>query len=181
MSDTPNIPVPNFIDISRDAALAAVTEARAHELLTIPETAKMLKKGPTWWAPVTIERADRGVTKSGNMKVSIMIRFRPSPAGNEGRTHWINIYNKPKEGEVYSSQFLRNLTSLLYACGKFPNEGGLNGGYLSMCFPERGAVNVQSPLIGRSLQMEMTYEIPAEGSEYNKPSLWFQQGRVDNS
>lgn len=152
-----NVPIPDFLSISAEASQAAMDANRNEMPVDIPEFATQTEWGPTWEAPVTIERVNRTATRQGKLRLGIMIRFRPSPAGNEGVVKWVNFMNNPKPGEAYGFFFLKQLTSLLYATGKFPPDGNLDGRYLNQHFPEKGAVGVRSPLEGESLLMTVRW------------------------
>jgi hypothetical protein len=165
MSNTNNLPVPDFGDedaAAVQAAQNALQEGR-NKPLVVPPTAEVYKskKNDSTYSrfteQVTVEKAYRSVTADGGkIDVTVQLRVRQSEV-NSGRTFFVHFYIAPtvvglNEKQVAYREKQRGLMfGLIEALGFKPTEGGITGALQNTCFPEKDSPGAVSPLVGHTV------------------------------
>lgn len=162
MSDTQNLPVPDFGDEDAQAVQAAQNALASgkNKPLTVPSDAQVFVSEKTtakysrFTEQCTVEKAYRSVTQDGGkIDVAVMLRIRQSEV-NSGRTLWAHFYIAPtteglNENQLEYREKQRGLAfSLIKALGHGSESGALSGAKLNLCYPQKGQPDAQSPLIG---------------------------------
>jgi hypothetical protein len=169
MSDTQNVPVPDFGDEDAQAVQAAQNALNAgkNKPLTVPADAQVFVSDKTtarysrFTEQVTVEKAYRSVTQDGSkIDVALFLRIRQSDVNN-GRTLWAHFYIAPTtegltENQIEYREKQRGLTfGLVEALGFKGEGGGLTGAKLNLCFPQKNQPGALSPLIGKTVFAEI--------------------------
>lgn len=163
MSDTQNMPVPDFEDMNEQEAQAALnqTEGGRNKPLNIPSDAEVYHSEKTkttysrFTEQVVIQTAQRSVTADGSkIAVGVQVKCRQSEV-NSGMSVWFNFYIAPSaEGLLptqveYREKQRGRVISLLAACGLIDPKDGLKGSMFNFCFPQKGEPGKSSPLVGK--------------------------------
>lgn len=183
MSETNNMPVPDFGDEDAQAVNAAKNAMEGGKIkpLTVPPSAEVFTSEKTsakytrFTEQCTIQNAYRSVTNDGGkIDVAIQLRIRQSEV-NSGRTLWAHFYIAPtaeglNEAQVEYREKQRGLVfSLIEAVGFAPESGGLKGSLLNMLFPQKGEPGKSSPLVNKIVYAEICQtDRPAKDREGKK-------------
>ena len=169
MSDTNNMPVPDFGDEDQQAVQAAQNALASgrNKALALPSDATVFKSDKTdttysrFTEQAVIQQAYRSVTADGSkIDVAIQLRIRQSSV-NSGRTLWAHFYIAPTTEGLNDNQLeyrekQRGLTfSLLTAAGLMPESGRLTGALLNLCFPQKNEPGKSSPLTNKTVFAEI--------------------------
>jgi hypothetical protein len=171
MSDEKTLPTPDFLDIDPNTTAAAAAAMNRSALLTPPEDAvtttdKKNKVYERWTEQAVIEMTWREGTDSGLIQAVVQVKFRAG-GKNQHQKFWFRHMLNPKllagtasEEEKKKHEFMNNksifaLTSLFAATGFTPAGGGLKGSLLSHMFPPKGEPGAKSPLINKSLAINL--------------------------
>jgi hypothetical protein len=169
MSDTTNLPVPDFGDEDAQAVQAAQNALASgkNKPLTVPPGAtvfvsdKTTAKYSRFTEQTTIQQAYRSVTQDGGkIDVAIQLRIRQSDV-NSGRSLWAHFYIAPtteglNENQIEYREKQRGLVfGLLRALGVIPDSGKLTGAIQNLCFPQKNQPGAASPLVGKSVFAEI--------------------------
>ena len=169
MSDTQNLPVPDFGDEDAQAVQAAQNALASgkNKPLEVPSDAvvfvsdKTTAKYSRFTEQVTVQQAYRSVTQDGSkIDVALQLRIRQSEK-NSGRTLWAHFYISPtteglNENQISYREKQRGLVfSLLRALGFIPDSGKLTGAIQNLCFPQKGQPGASSPLVNKNLFAEI--------------------------
>jgi hypothetical protein len=169
MSDTQNMPVPDFGDEDAQAVQAAQNALASgrNKPLTVPPSAEVFLSDKTsakysrFTEQVAIQQAYRSVTNDGSkIDVAVMLRVRQSEV-NSGRTVWAHFYISPtteglNEKQIEYREKQRGLVfALIKATGFAPESGRLTGSLQNMLFPQKGEPGAASPLVGKLVFAEI--------------------------
>ena len=169
MSDTNNMPVPDFGDEDAQAVQAAqnALQSGRNKPLVVPESAVIFHSDKSdvtykrWTEQVAVQQAYRSVTQDGGkIDVALMLRIRQSEV-NSGRTFWAHFYIAPtaeglNEKQIEYREKQRGLVfSLVSALGFQPESGKLAGSLLNTLFPQKGEPGKASQLVGKTVYAEL--------------------------
>lgn len=174
------MPMPDFIDVGEDVVKAAAAAMSRKFVLDPPDDAVVntTDKGDVykrWTEGAVIENLWREGTKTGLLVAVIQSKIRSGyPNENErsfGRhmLHTKVLAGNGTDEEIAKYQSMNDrsinaINTLLQATNYAPDSGGLTAKLLSYLFPVKNSPGAKSPLIGKSIMVNLV-DSPNKGEK----------------